>query len=869
MIDTMKSRAFKLGLSRRWSWVSPLICVAAMIATHASAADIPVTTINDSGAGSERQGLATANSGDRLAFSAALDGLTLQNTGPLSVTTPVTLLDSTGITLTDNHAYSLAAPLTVNWTGTMNMGGVLSDGASAGSLIKDGSGKLVVSGVNTYTGGTYLYGGTLSIQDSSSIGTGLLTIHGLFGSTTLELGNNVQLNNNVSLLGDTVFKINSGSTARIDGVISDTGGPFGISTSGDGTLILSGANTFGGGIYVADNLTLRAENNSAFGTGTVTVAGGLTIDLANGVNVNNHIRLGNNLAVNVDSGSATLSGVIGEAVMSRLDKNGAGTLILSGANTYTGATRINAGELQVNNQITSDVTVMNSTAALSGIGSVGNVVNNGIVRPGNSGLGDLTVNGNFTQNAGGTTEIRVSSSGQTDHLTVTGQANLDGTLKVFETGGGYGTSTHYTILNATSGVNGQFSSVVSNLSMFTVTPTYNANDVQIELVRSAYLVDSATTTNQINVATALDNIALTSTGSLFNMINTLGGETPTEQQQSLNQLSGAIYGSTQTIGLQVGDVFQQRLVTRMVSNGMFLAGAGQPGQANGNEQVRGQSPAAGGRGWIQGFGQSGRAGSDGNAPSTRYSQGGAVYGADWGDDENGIFGVAASNSYVGFHDSVAAGGQATSGQFGIYGLKHNELVYALGSMNYGLEQFDANRNVLVGNNNQTLRGSFLGHQFGAYAETGMKYHMGLVHLQPLFALQYLYLAQQGFSESGGSAALNVSANQADSLRTNLGGRIVVDSLTDPWGGVWTPYWHGRWVEELLGNDRIANASFNGAPVGGTFVTHGSQIGNSYFVYGKGVQVQVTPRWSLYANVDLMVGGRVRSETGTLGGLYCW
>lgn len=865
----MNARACKLGLSRRWSWVSPFVCVAAMLATNASAADIPVTTINDSGAGSERQGLATANSGDRLSFAAGLNGLTMQNTGPLSVTAPVTLFDSTGINLTDNHAFTLAAPLTVDWAGTMNMGGVLSNGTSAGSLIKDGSGTLVLSGANTYTGGTFLYGGILNVQNSSAIGTGDLTIHGLLGTAKLELGNNVQLNNNVSLLGDTVFIVNAGSTARLNGVISETGGPFGFSTSGDGTLILGGANTFSGGIYVADNSTLRAENNAAFGTGTITVSGGLTIDLANGVTVNNHVNLGNNLIVNVDSGSATMSGIIGEAVSSRVDKNGAGTLILSGVNTYTGSTRINDGELQVNGLISSDVSVLNSTSILSGVGSVGAVVNDGIVRPGNGSIGNLTVNGDFTQNAGGTTEIRVNSAGASDHLTVNGQANLDGTLKVFETGGGYATSTHYTILNATGGVNNQYSSIVSNLSMFTITPTYNANDVQIELIRSAYLTDNAVTTNQISVATALDSIALSSTGSLFNMINALGGETPSEQQQSLNQLSGAIYGSTQTIGLQIGDVFQQRLVTRMISNGMFLTSPYQGSQTTASPEVRGQSPSAGGRGWLQGFGQSGRVGSDGNAPSTRYSQGGAIYGADWGDDENGIFGVAAGNSYAGFHDSVAAGGQVTSSQYGIYALKHNDLAYALGSMNYGLEEFGANRNVLVSGTNQTLRGNFVGHQFGTYAETGLKYHLGLVHIQPLFAMQYLYLAQQGFSESGGSAALNVSANQADSLRTNLGGRIILDTLEGPYGTMWTPYWHGRWVEELLGNDRLVNASFNGAPVGGTFATHGSDIGNSYFIYGKGVQVQLNSRWSMYANVDLMVGGRLRSETGTLGGLYCW
>ena len=377
---------------------------------------------------------------------------------------------------------------------------------------------------------------------------------------------------------------------------------------------------------------------------------------------------------------------------------------------------------------------------------------------------------------------------------------------------------------------------------------------------------AATTTNQFQVGTALDNISSTSTGSLSSMINTLGTQTVAEQRQSLQQLGGEMFGNTQTLGLQVGDQFQQRLTNRLVSNGSFLAGDSVT-QVN-LSWVRGQSPTSSSAPWVQGYVAGSSVRSDGNAGAMSYNQGGALYGWDIASDEAGVFGVTGGNSYVGFNDG-SGGGQLTSYQVGLYALKHNEYAYALGSANYGYDVFGTNRNVDVGGINQTLRGSFDGHQFGSYLESGLKLEARWIHVQPLVGLQYLYLAQQGFGESGGSAALNVAARQADSLRASLGGRIVVHRLTGPWGAVWTPYWQGRLVSELLDNDRIVNASFNGSPIGGTFTSHGNQIGRNYGIFGKGLQVQLNDQWSLFGNYDAFFGGRITTSTFAAGAVYNW
>src|SRR5436305_5882616 len=105
------------------------------------------------------------------------------------------------------------------------------------------------------------------------------------------------------------------------------------------------------------------------------------------------------------------------------------------------------------------------------------------------------------------------------------------------------------------------------------------------------------------------------------------------------------------------------------------------------------------------------------------------------------------------------------------------------------------------------------------------------------------MAQQGFGESGGVTALDVAGTQADSLRTSLGGRMVVEQIKGPRGSIWTPYWHGRWISELLNNDRTVNAMLIGAPAGGGFIVHGDRLGQNYGIIGKGLQVQVNERLS--------------------------
>ena len=919
------------------------------------AADFPITTTNSNGPGSFRQAiLDAAVSGDTATFDPVLAGQTLSPDFSSSILFDKTLTlnaaNVSGLGIIDNITLQNRLTANVSPSGEFISFFGLINGASG--ITKTGDGTLRLGGSNSYGGGTLLEAGALDLLHSNALGTGDLTVNNL-GATALLISKNVNIANNINLMTGTIVtpELSSspvfGGVPTLSGIISESGGAANLNVGNPGghsALVLSGANTFSGGVYVSFDSTIRAEHNTALGSGTLTVSGATTLDLADGLNVGNHIFLANQFTANVDSGVALLSGVIDDTTAttgfgSSLTKTGAGVLILNGNNTYTGGTTVSAGilqgdtdslqgdilnnaavvfdqegigtyagamsgtgsltkigantlimtgdsnytgpttvdigEMQVRGSITSDVAV-NAAGVLSGAGRVGSVNNSGIVQPGDFGTGRLRVDGIFTQTATGQTDIDIDAAGTTpgtnnDHLDVAGAANLNGTLNVIAAPGTFAGGTRYTVLTAAGGVNGTFANVTDNLTLFDVAAIYQGNDVLIELQRMLALEDAGVTRNQRAVGAALDRIALTATGDLQTLINDLGAASPADQQRALSQLSGDVYGSTQTIGLQAGMQFQNSVNDRLINNGQFLSGNGDTLAAlsapasDDDWIVRGQSPSSTAQGWAQGFGTSGRFGTDGNAPGGNYRQGGLALGCDLGRDETGAIGIANAHSYVSFNQGNGASGQLESHQVGLYLLKQLGAMYLLGSANYGYNDLDVTRTVPGG----TVQGDPIAHQFGTYAETGWSLDQGVVRFQPLAALQYQSLAQQGFAETGGPGALIVSGTQADSLRTHLGGRVAFAGLEDGAGRIWSPYVHGRWVAELLDNDRLVFAAISGAPVGGSFVAAGNGLGTHFGLFGAGLNVQLSDRWSAYSNYDLQVGRSLTAHTGSGGVAYAW
>jgi autotransporter-associated beta strand protein len=338
--------------------------------------------------------------------------------GPLTATAAATIVSAelqTLLTLSgpvNNGGFNLAVEC---GAGDTTISGVIS---GSGGLTVLGSGTLTLSGANTYTGATTVRGGTLVAANSGALGSSA-------GSTTVTGGATLALQG-----GITIAEAISLATTGI---------------YGNGALVnLSGNNTLSGPITVTAAATIASN------AGLLTLSGP----------VNNG---GFGLTFICSGGNATIGGAIsgGGGLTLGLAGGPGGTLTLSGANTYTGATTVNAGTLLVNGSTAaaSAVTV-NQGATLGGTGTVMGPVSAiaGILSPGaGSGMPGTLSTGNLTLTQVGTsyTSLDVelngtnSSPGQCSQVNVTGTVNLGGATLVATLGPGFvpAVGTSYTIVN--------------------------------------------------------------------------------------------------------------------------------------------------------------------------------------------------------------------------------------------------------------------------------------------------------------------------------------------------------------------------------------------------------------------------------------
>ena len=282
----------------------------------------------------------------------------------------LTLAPTSGGTAAMGYVLSNATNNIINIDGA---GGVTVSAiiSGTGPLTKAGSGtgNLILSGLNTYTGATNVTTGTLQLGAAGVIpDASALTVNGTldmkgFNETVGSLAGTGVVTNTTAT-AETLTVGGDGTSTTYSGTIIAGSGSIALTKSGAGTLTLSGTNTYIGLTSISAG-TIKLGNTAALGTtaGATTVSSGATLDL-NGLSIAEPLTLSGTLT-NSNSTAATesanitlttaaivntnnpitLSGIISST--GTLTKTGTGTLTLSGANTYTGSTTITAGILQI------------------------------------------------------------------------------------------------------------------------------------------------------------------------------------------------------------------------------------------------------------------------------------------------------------------------------------------------------------------------------------------------------------------------------------------------------------------------------------------------------------------------------------------
>jgi autotransporter-associated beta strand protein len=237
-------------------------------------------------------------------------------------------------------------------------------------------------------------------------------------------------------------------------------------------------NSKAGGIFFKDQSTGGNARFIVGAGGRLDISGLTTAGMTAGsIEGTGSFLLGSKmLTVGGSNLSTEVGGVIADA--GGLVKVGNGTLILSGVNTYTGTTTLNAGALIVNGSIAASIGLEVNSGAL--VGGIGTLPPTRINAGGTLSVSAIAVEGNLSFDPGSTYAVEVSPSSP-NHPVIYGAASLAGTVMVSYQAGRF--RRKYTILSATDGLSGTFDRLVSTGLPGFVTPklVYTPNFVSLEL----------------------------------------------------------------------------------------------------------------------------------------------------------------------------------------------------------------------------------------------------------------------------------------------------------------------------------------------------------------------------------------------------
>ena len=791
-----------------------------------------------------------------------------------------TIVNQTGGTTVFNDSSSA---MNANITNLFSGGSTLFfNNSSAGNAVitnRSSSGSVFPIGLGFFDNGT---AGNATIINSS----GGLIAFGIPGFTDTATAGNANITNNAgghlqfdafTTAGNATITTNSGGAVRF--LDNSTGGNAQFITNGTGTVDFSGsAGSNNDGVITAGSIA---------GSGTY------------------FIGAGNTLVVGSNNLSTEVSGVIDDGCgcsPGNLQKVGTGALTLSGINTYTGDTLVNAGTLLVTGSIaSSDAVLVDHGATLGGTGTVpATFLSNGAtLAPGlPTALGALTVNDLLLFCSCTFYNVKVTSAGSdlTNVVSTGGPAlaGLEGTVRVASLNSSYKFNSPYTILTAQGGFD--FGSGPTQFNSL-VTPTgingslsYTASDVNLTL-SSALAQLPGLNVNQHNVANALD-FAFNTTGSTNGLGAIFNGNIP----QNLTQASGELATGTQQATFAAMNLFLGLLTDPFLAGrdgGVTPPGAqGYAEEAEGSlayaakkqnaaRDALAKMPAKADAArndlfdphWsVWGSAYGGGGSSSGNAAlgsnSANVRAFGFVAGADYRISPSTIAGFALGGGATQFGVNSFGTGRSDLFQAGAFVRHTIGAAYVTTAVAYGWQDVTTDRTVTISGLDH-LRAEFNANAFSGRIEGGYRFATPWMGVTPYAAGQFTVFSLPSYAEqalSGSSAfALSYAAKDVTDPRTELG--VRTDKSYAMHNGILILRGRFAWAHDF-NTDRAIAAVFQTLP-GASFVVNGAAQSHDSALTTASAEMRWLNGWSAAASFEGEFSGISQSYAGKGVVRYAW
>ena len=468
------------------------------------------------------------------------------------------LSGGTGFALRNNAGSPAAIALTVgannantSFTGTLS---------GAGSLNKTGTGSLTLNGSNSFTGGLNVLQGKVILQGDQS--QNRLAANSV---VTISQGATVDYQNTNA----TPTGANSVDYVVNGGTLQSSAGAAHVHVRN--VTLNGGTWTTGAGVGSFAGMNFQLNGNVTVGGSSAS-----TISTATGVGLTATSQF---IVADATGDSATDLFVSTALVGSggALTKSGAGTVLLSGANTYTGTTAINAGTVKLGNAAALGTTAAGTTVAsgatldlggqavgaealtltATGVGGAGALVNSSATAASLSGA--VTLSGATTIGGTGDTTLSgvVGETGGASALTKTGSGKL--TLSATNTYTGGTTVTDGTVVAASSGalgtgavaVNGGTLVAAASSAIATGGVTVNAGGT-LELANSAALPSVTLSGGKLSLAVQGLNFGTLSGAPVSGQVVNTGTPTSTAFTSDFSGMhatsgAGALGGTTTAV----------------------------------------------------------------------------------------------------------------------------------------------------------------------------------------------------------------------------------------------------------------------------------------------------------------------------------